>query len=379
MPERKNQHYVPQHYLRAWAANGQLNIFHLESGGIFSEGTDSVCARNYFYGNPPVVEEELANLEGYHARPLNGLRQGDNLPDFSDQYVQLLLSFVTTQRTRTKATKEDIRDGDDFIRDAVREDLEADRYEDRITWKSDLTEDEKEDALVDASLLGTHHYLISLGIFGYIGISDLEGIMLRNVTDREFIVSDVPVVHDIPQYSREQGIVPAGLANRGLQIFCPIDRNRILLLYDPEVYRFDANSRKQVLIKSPDVVDELNLLQFHNAESIVMFDSSSEDYIRGLHVRIDEVRRREEITVPLEVESGKKEVVNKVPAYQVPKLSPSLPGCTTMAHLPYAKQRPNCRSTEAQNLARRTFNETGTPDLGLITSIRVLEELLDLS
>lgn len=377
MPERKNQHYVPQHYLRAWANNGQLDIFHLGSEGTFSEGQRSVCSRNYFYGNPPVVEEELAELEGYHARPLNALRGGDDLTNLSDQYIQLLLSFVTTQRTRTKATKDDIRDGDDFIREAVRDDMEADRYEDRIMWTSDLTEEEKEDTLVDASLLGTHHYMMTLGIFGHIGIGDLEGVMLRNTTDREFIISDVPVVHDIPPYKRKHGLVPAGLANRGLQIFCPIDRNRILLLYDPAVYHFDHNSRKQVLIKSSTVVNQLNLLQFHNAENIVMYDSSDEDYINALYSRIDEARRREEITVPLETESGLTEHIDKTPAYQVPKLSPDLPNCKTMTHLPYAKQRPSSQSERVQNLVRQIFNESRGPDIGLIRSIRVFENMME--
>lgn len=376
MPERKNQHYVPQHYLSAWSSDGNLNIFHLASEGIYPQDTRDVCARNYFYGNPPVVETELAKLEGHHAKPLNQLRGGASLNDLSTPHLKFLLSFVTSQRTRTKATKEDIRDGDDFIRDAVRDDMEAGRYKGRITWTSDLTEEEKEDVLVDASLLATHHYLMTVGILGHIGIQDLNAVLLCNTTDREFLVSDVPIVHDIPLYKQRHGLVPAGLANRGLQIFCPIDRYRVLLLYDPSIYRFKANSQKQVLVKSPDVVDEINLLQFHNAENIVMFDSSSEDYLQDLYNRIDEVRRREQTTMPLETESGRQEEVDKTPAYQVPKLSPALPHCTTMTHLPYQQQRPTCQSEKVQNLARRIFNKAGAPDLGLIYSIRFLKEFI---
>jgi hypothetical protein len=376
MPERKNQHYVPQHYLGAWSTNGNLNIFHLASEGIYLQDTQDVCARNYFYGNPPVVETELCNLEGHHAKPLNELRDGTSLNDLSNPYLKYLLSFVTTQQTRTKATKEDIKDGDDFIRDAIRDDMEADRYEEQITWTSDLTEEKKEDTLVDASLLATHHYLMTLGILGHIGIQDLNAVLLCNATDREFLISDVPIVHDIPLYKQRHGLIPAGLANRGLQIYCPIDRHRVLFLYDPAIYRFDDNSQKQVLVKSPGVVDEINLLQFHNAEYIVMFNNSSEDYIQNLYNRIDEVRRREQITVPLETESGLREEVDKTPAHQVPKLSPALPNCTAMTHLPYQQQRPTCPSEKVQNLSRHIFNKAGAPDLGLIYSIRFLEELI---
>ncbi|WP_248895376.1 DUF4238 domain-containing protein [Haloplanus halobius] len=379
MVKRKNQHYVPQHYLRAWATNQKLNVLPLSANQSFLEATSSVCSRDYFYGNPPVAEKELANLDGYHARPITELRDGIDLTDLSNQYISLLLSFITTQRSRTKSTKEDIRSGEEYLREAVKDDMGADRYEGQINWKSELSEQEKEDSMVDASLLGTHHFLIALGIFGYIGIGDLHGVMLCNLTSREFIVSDAPMVHDIPRYKHEMGLVPAGLGNRGLQIFCPIDRNRILLLYDPEVYVFDSNSKNQVLIRSPDVVDELNLLQFHNAESIVMFNSSSEDYILDLHDRIDEVRRREVITVTRETETGEDFELDEIPAYQVPKLSPDLPSSQTMTHLPYLKRRPASQAEKARKLVHSIFNELDwASDLSLIYSIRLLEELLEL-
>ncbi|AGB37785.1 DUF4238 domain-containing protein [Natronococcus occultus] len=378
MPARKNQHYVPQHYLRAWATNEQLEVFHLDSEGIFSEGTSAVCSRDYFYGNPPIVETELAGLEGYQARPINRIREGDNLTDLTGQTLKLLYSFVTTQRSRTKATKETIRSGDPFLREAVKADLDSNQYNDSIEWTSDLTEEEKEDTLVDASLLGTHQYIISLGVFGYISISDLKPVMLYNVTDQDFIISDAPTVHDIPQYKHNHEITVAGLSNRGLQIFCPIDKYRTLLLYDPAVYRFDTNSKKQILIKSPSVVDQLNLLQFHNAEDIIMFDSSDESYIRSLYERSDEVRQREERTISLETESGIAKELPITPAYQIPSLSPNLPNCTTMTHLPYTKRRPASQSQKEKNLVNKMFNEAGAPDLGLIYAIRTFESFLDL-
>ncbi|MDL0121033.1 hypothetical protein PNQ29_15035 [Halobacterium salinarum] len=158
----------------------------------------------------------------------------------------------------------------------------------------------------------------------------------------------------------------------------PINQNRILLLYDQQIYRFKSNSRRQVLIKDPDIVDQINLTQFHNAENAVISSSSSEDYIQGLHKRIDEVRRREEITMPLETESMETVEVEKTPAYQAPKISPDIPGRTTMTHLRYDKRRPSCQAPTVQNLARRIFNEVGFPDAALIYAIRFFEEQLEL-
>jgi hypothetical protein len=379
MPERKNQHYVPKHYLRAWASDKKLNVLPLSAGKIFPDTTNSVCSRNYFYGKPPVVEDELANLDSYHARPLKELRSGDDLTDLSQRGIKLLLSFITTQRTRSRATKEDIKQGYDFLKDAVEDDMGANRYEDQIEWKDDLDEEEKKEKLVEVHLLGVHHFLIAQGVFGYIGIKDLDAVMLCNVTAQEFVVSDAPMVLDIPQYKHQLGLVPAGMGNRGLQIYCPVDRHRILLLYDHDVYRFDQNSKGQVLVKNEEVVDELNLLQFHNAESIVMFNESSEDYILDLYDRIDEVRRRKEITTTRETENMGEFKIEEAPAYQVPKISPSLPGYTTLDGVRYMKRRPSSEIERGRQLIRTVFNEVNWgSDIAVIYCIKLLEELLNL-
>ncbi|WP_154020844.1 MULTISPECIES: DUF4238 domain-containing protein [unclassified Haloarcula] len=34
MPEYKNQHYVPQHFLRGWAEDEKVSVYHIEEGAI---------------------------------------------------------------------------------------------------------------------------------------------------------------------------------------------------------------------------------------------------------------------------------------------------------------------------------------------------------
>ena len=379
MPERKNQHYVPKYYLRAWADSEKLRVLPLSAGKTFPDTTSSVCSRNYFYGNPPVVETELAKLDGHHARPFNRLRDGTDLTELSIKNLQLLLSFITTQRTRSKATKEDINQGSDFLQDGVEDDLENGRYEDFLNWTSDLNEDGRKKTMVDAHLLGIHHYLIAQGIFGYHGIKDLQCVMLCNATDREFIISDAPIVLDNPRYKQQLGLIPVGIGNRGIQIFCPVNQHRILLLYDPVVYRVDSNSKKQVIVKSRDVVDQLNLLQFHNAESIVMYNDSSDDCILDLYERIDEVRQRQKISRNTETESGEEFEFDEAPAYPVPRQSPELPGVSTVNGIQYIKRRPTSQVETGRQLVRKVFDEVNWgSDLVVIYCIRLLEDLLGL-
>lgn len=224
MPEGKNQHYIPQHILREWADNGRTNVFHLPSGTAHSEPIHRVCADNYLYGHAK-LEHELSSLEGEQAVSTNMLQHGDTLASFEDHHTRRLYSFVTTQQTRTKSMQVDIElSGEESIRAGIQDDMEAGRYEDRITWTSNLDDLEKEEALLEASIQGIHHRLIVQGIFGFMTIADLRAVMLCNVTDREFVISDTPVVLDNPRFKQRHGLVRAGIANRGLQILCPISR-----------------------------------------------------------------------------------------------------------------------------------------------------------
>lgn len=374
MVEWKNQHYVPQHYLRGWAMDDRIETFHLEHGSVPKTHISKVCSEDYLYGNPPHIEKELSDLEGLHSRPLKALRSGGSLLDLTHAETAFLLSFVTTQRTRSKFTQEDIAAGDEILRDGVQADMADNWYEDRIQWTTDLTTDEREDTLVDASILGIHYSLMMKGVLGYLIIGDLDGVLLRNTTNRGFVISDLPVVLDNPRFKRQTGMGPAGLAECGLQIYCPIDSSRLLFLYDPYVYSITSNSRQQVLIKSESVIDELNLLQFHNAESVIMHRNSPTEYLDELREQMDTVRSRKTISQEHELKTGGTYDIKKTPPYQVPAASPNLPAYRIDRTVPYAERRPTAQVDQLQQLTQQISTEYSYPDISLIATIRHLAE-----
>lgn len=372
MAKWKNQHYVPQHYLRGWAPNNdQIEVFHIEHGPVPPTHISKVCSEDYLYGNPTHIEQELGHLENHHHRPLKALRSGRSLLDLTPAETVLLLSFVTTQRTRSKFTQEDIAAGDEILRDGFRDDIANSRYEDLIHWKDDLTTDEKENSLVDASILGIHHSLMTKGVLGHLVIGDLNGVMLRNTTKKEFVVSDLPIVLDNPRFKQQTGMGPAGLAERGLQIYCPLGPSRLLFLYDPLVYSIESNSRRQVLIKSESVVDELNLLQFHNTDSILMHQDCSTKYLERLREQVEMVRLKKTIRQEHELETGETYEVEKTPPYQVPATSPNLPSYRIHRTTPYTKERPTADVVRLQRIVQQIAeNAHGFPDVTLIATIR---------
>lgn len=373
MPEYKNQHYVPQHYLRGWAENEKISVYHFEEGAIpVKTSISNVCSEDYLYGNPTHVEEELDKLEGLHQEPLNTLRKGGYLPDLTPRECILLLSFITTQRTRSKSTRESIDAGDELLRRGVREDLISDAYDDLIEWTSDLDPEEKEDTLVDATTLGIHLQMIVLGVFGYYTIADLESVMLRNLAEEEFIISNTPIIVDNPKFKSDR--VVAGIAEPGVQIYCPIDPQRVLLLYDPAAYDIDSNFRGQVLLKSQEVVDEVNLLQFHTADDFVLHNSCSEEYLDRLSDRMSDYRSREQIVREFEFD-GEKESITERPDFQIPAKSPELPGVSTMP-VQRRDQRPNSNAEKTHQLTHQIYDEVGgAPDVAAVFAIRYMNEI----
>lgn len=375
MPRKKNQHYVPQHYLRGWSNDEDyIGVYHRTKGEIPTTHISNVCSKDYLYGRPTHVETALDRLEDIQHRPLESLRAGENLNDLSDSGLRLLLSFIMTQRTRSLYTREDIEAGDHLLYDGIREDMENNRYEDYIEWTTELTEDEKVDRLTDTSIRGVHLSHMLLGILGHFAIQDLEPVILRNLTDNRFVVSDVPSVFDNARFKSQ---TLAGVAERGLQIYCPIDTTRILLLYDPAVYSIQSNSQLEVLLRSPSVVDELNLLQFHNAEEVILHGNNDVSYLDSLADQIDQVRRRESITQDHEV-GGEVHEVDKVPPYQVPKISPSIPRQRIHRDVDYVAPRPESQARKTRGLKREIMMRSdGFPDVAVITAVRFMRNLVE--
>lgn len=374
MPPRKNQHYVPKHYLRVWATEGNVQTRPLEIEELFLNSLRTICSRDYFYGNPPHVEDALGQLEGIHAKPINKLRNQVDIVNLSQNELRMLYSFVTTQRLRTKSVKEDIEDGSEFIREGVRDDLENERYKSFLTWKRELSKDEKEDSLVDASILSILYRQIILGIFGFEAISDLRTITLHNLTEKEFITSDTPVVMDNHAYKCQKNLKIAGLSNRGLQIYCPLSPRKCILLLDPIPYQINTNTKGQLLLKDLNVIDQINLLQVHNANSVLISKSVSQEYLKCLIDRKAEVRRREAITQTLSTETNLEEILTRAPRHQIPKISPKLPKSTSNPYLPHGT-RTSSRADKTQTIVNEIFGKSPGSDVAVIEAIRLFAQM----
>jgi hypothetical protein len=106
---------------------------------------------------------------------------------------------------------------------------------------------------------------------------DMQSKLLINRTGEEFVTSDNPVVSYNQLLSFRKFGSNCGLATKGLQMFFPLDPQKMVLLYDPVAYRVGADSRNVIDVGSLQDVYSLNTLQVCSARANIYFRGASLD------------------------------------------------------------------------------------------------------
>lgn len=301
MVEYRNQHYVPEFYLRGFAnEDKRIQLYNTEARMEFNESISDVCSRDYFYSKDKNVEVEttLSEIEGKLADGLGSIvnaEAGRDSPQVSGEQWFLVMSFLTLQDTRTARSQREIKGDSDFL------------FEKFVEWgveNGELSEDVLERLKSDevrlewdqTPQLGLMLHQLHTGVL----LSDLEGIVLVNDTDSDLITSDHPVVRHNPYFAGGEYPQVVGYQSRGLQIHCPLTPDLYLLLLDLECYEFEERNAGSVTIESDETIRELNRLQMVNCEDNAFYKNSGmEVELQTLHeelaskMAVDRVSRGE--------------------------------------------------------------------------------------
>lgn len=224
MVEYKNQHFVPEFFLKFFSRDDEyVWTYNLNGEHEFEESVSNVCSRNYFYSREhnEEIEQTNARIEGHQSTALTALHDEQRY-DALDEDIQFWVrQFVTFQLERTRSMK----DRHSYqIREFVK------RLKD--FGLVDPDEEEVEEALGSSAqdaLLGLMDESWEMEAY----LRDLEAVVLMNESNSEFVTSDDPVFfHN--SYSNAVGNI--GLRRIGLEIYLPISRQLTLLFYDPNIY-----------------------------------------------------------------------------------------------------------------------------------------------
>ena len=291
MSEHVKQHYVPQFYFRNFARDERVCAYNLDNEeGYPPTPISNICYENYFYGDSE-EEKHLSKLESEFASVIHSIVDQISLePIKTDpQAMHFLDLFISHTEARTKAAREESSEfTQEFLELAIEIGVESGELD------SEHLEMVRNDEI---RLEGPDHEQRQLmSFYGPFYFADLHRVLIWNGTNRDFITSDHPVVFDNSRFKNEIEMNPVGYSATGLQVFCPLSNNLLLLLFDPMAYRVDANSNHTVIIKDEVVVEELNKLQPINClENCYYRDEPDKDWIDELYHDVKEYRPDESV------------------------------------------------------------------------------------
>lgn len=269
---KKNQHYVPQFYLRNFSENKKnIGMFIFDKNLYINNASiRSVASSEFLYGKDGVIENALGKVEGKWAQIIQKIIN-KNFCFFSDQDYILLYSFIIVSYSRTLK----IADTNRYYAEKAKQELENDKIN-NIIYNA-------ENKLFLNNLIEMPNIqYMDIALKNIHLLKDLGICVLENKTRYGFITSDNPIILYNQLYCYRNYNRNYGLTSAGLQIFIPISEKYLICLFDPSVYQLINNNDKYISITEKKQVDALNKLSVINSYRQIYFkNNSKEKYIRN--------------------------------------------------------------------------------------------------
>ena len=203
MAKHKNQHFVPQCYLRQFSNDNTgkaVSLLHIKSRKLVQTASvNDQCAKPYLYGDDLEIEQALQGFEGEYARIFRHIVAHSNSP--GKENLIKLRNFMILQASRTEAaimkTKLLIEESQEVI---------------NKQFPGELPELESD--------IG-NMMLMSLSIYTDLRkyLTDLKICLVKNKTQTQFITSDDPVVFTSMFHAKKQRTDRFGFVSTGAPVF----------------------------------------------------------------------------------------------------------------------------------------------------------------
>lgn len=263
--KKKNQHYVSQFYLKNFSINkNKKNIgAYLLNEDRFIKSTEikNQVSDRYYYGEDGIIEERLGFMETRQSPLINKIFEKEvplkNSAGERDLYELVALTHIRNPKI--------VR----YFKNMVNAVANSSVYD--FLGKGSLEK--------HAKIIG-FKFIDDIVNF----LVDLDYKILVNETDVPFITSDLPVVRYnkyLENFSNSFCTIAYSLV--GLKVFLPLNENMCLVLYDSETYKIGNKKDKFVYVSCEKEINQINLLQVLNCESMLYFNEKfTETYAKEL-------------------------------------------------------------------------------------------------
>lgn len=278
----KNQHYVPQFYLRNFSKdNKTVGTFILKSCQyVKSASIKHQSCGDYFYSTNCRVEMNLGEIEKDAKRVIDLIIKNPK-EKLSKEDAYSLYLFTMIQQGRTLANAKSIQKHANVT---IREVLKIKKEKGNLDGIEEFNDADIEDFKIEANHPGGLSLVAQIPIVNT--CVDLQYKILINSSCTPFITSDNPVaIYDT--FIERMNIGMYALASRGLQMFMPLNAWMAVFYYDPACYKIGERRKCYVEVDESGDICELNRLTVLNAESVVYFEpeSMNEEGLKTLIVK----------------------------------------------------------------------------------------------
>ena len=271
MASNKNQHYVPQCYLRRFSTPKTekcTNLLNIDRKVFIKNAPiKKQCSKSYFYGEDLLLEKALQPFEGKYSEIVNCITKPSY--QFTNDHKKFLKQFWLLQYSRTEAaSKRSIELSEKF----------GSAIEHVINFKLELDE---------AVINSMRNFVEDMD-----AVDDLNICLVKNKTNIDFITSDDPAVITNRLFIQKKQLTGKsfGLGNSGIITFLPLTPKILALGYDADVYNIkDKNG--WVSIKSKKDIESINQHQYLNCRAnIFVQNPKSENYIKTAYKNVSHNR-----------------------------------------------------------------------------------------
>jgi len=221
MASNKNQHFVPQCYLKRFSHEGSnssicLYIYYRKYF-ITNASIKSQCSKSYFYGEDLKLEKALQPIEGKYSKLVKKIvTPGYKLNEADSDF---LLDFWLLQHMRTEAASR--------------------KYVEIVEGMTDrFGIDDFKVKLDEAVLESMRSFIYTRHI-----IKDMKVCLVKNKSKKRFYASDDPAIHTNKWHfidERARGM-SYGLSSAGNLFFLPLTPSVLMMAYDSDVYDLRPN------------------------------------------------------------------------------------------------------------------------------------------
>lgn len=264
MPQYKKHHFVSKMLLKRFASDSDGKLFNIYNRtvhkSLLNMPIESQAQKDYFYGKDGDFEKFIGITEDRAAPIIDEIISKSFLPSFDTKSYSFLLHFVMLYNWRTKASV-----------DRTEQQINQ-QFKERTKNNPKFNEFHKNNYRIKHPEPAAFN--LATFMDSWVVTADLIPYLILNLTEKEFFLSDNPLVTYNP-FMQQRGCYWAAnsIISKGLTMMFPLSPFHCLLYVDSEFYDVKSTDQNIIYLESNDDIDLINLLQAISADQNLYFAS----------------------------------------------------------------------------------------------------------